>query len=77
MIAFLFHPTPNPAKVALISRTSFGLPAYPIDTSKGEQHTPAFRDHQIQTARSGHRRPKGQRAEARVFDFQRDPALSR
>jgi len=44
MIRFYFHPTPNPAKVALLLEES-GLPyeTVPVDTSKGEQHTPAFR----------------------------------
>lgn len=44
MIRFYFHPTPNPAKVALLLEET-GLPheIVPIDTSKGEQHAPAFR----------------------------------
>lgn len=44
MIHFYFHPTPNPAKIALFLEES-GLPyeLIPVDTSKGEQHTPAFR----------------------------------
>ncbi len=44
MIRFYFHPTPNPAKVALFLEES-GLPyeVIPIDTSKGEQHQPKFR----------------------------------
>jgi GST-like protein len=44
MIRLYFHPTPNPAKIALFLEES-GLPykVVPIDTSKGEQHTPAFR----------------------------------
>ena len=44
MIRFYFHPTPNPAKVALLLEET-GLPyeVVPIDTSKGEQHAPAFR----------------------------------
>jgi GST-like protein len=44
MILFYFHPTPNPAKVALLLEET-GLPyeTIPIDTSKGDQHTPAFR----------------------------------
>ena len=44
MIRFYFHPTPNPAKVALFLEEA-GLPyeMLPIDTSKGEQHLPAFR----------------------------------
>ncbi len=44
MIRFYFHPTPNPAKVALfLEETGLAFEAIPIDTSKGEQHTPAFR----------------------------------
>ncbi len=44
MIRFYFHPTPNPAKVALFLEEA-GVPyeALPVDTSKGEQHKPAFR----------------------------------
>lgn len=44
MIRFYFHPTPNPAKIALFLEES-GLPyeVIPVDTSKGEQHAPAFR----------------------------------
>ena len=44
MIRFYFHPTPNPAKIALFLEEA-GLPyeAIPIDTSKGEQHSPSFR----------------------------------
>lgn len=44
MIEFYFHPTPNPAKIALFLEES-GLPytLKPVDTSKGEQHLPAFR----------------------------------
>jgi GST-like protein len=44
MIRFYYHPTPNPAKVALFLEEA-GLPyeTIPLDTSKGEQHTPAFR----------------------------------
>jgi GST-like protein len=44
MIRFYFHPTPNPAKVALLLEEA-GLPyeTIPVDTSKGEQHAPAFR----------------------------------
>ncbi len=43
MIRFYFHPTPNPAKVALLLEET-GLPyeVVPVDTRKGEQHTPAF-----------------------------------
>jgi GST-like protein len=44
MIRFYFHPTPNPAKIALFLEES-GLPyeLIPVDTSKGEQHAEAFR----------------------------------
>jgi GSH-dependent disulfide-bond oxidoreductase len=44
MIHFYFHPTPNPAKVALFLEEA-GLPyeVVPVDTAKGEQHAPAFR----------------------------------
>jgi GSH-dependent disulfide-bond oxidoreductase len=44
VIRFYFHPTPNPAKVALfLEEAGLSYEAVPIDTSKGEQHTPAFR----------------------------------
>ncbi|OZI38096.1 glutathione S-transferase [Bordetella genomosp. 10] len=44
MIQFYFHPTPNPAKVALfLEETGMPYEAIPVDTSKGEQHTAAFR----------------------------------
>lgn len=44
MIRFYYHPTPNPAKVALFLEEA-GLPyeVIPVDTAKGEQHAPAFR----------------------------------
>ena len=44
MIKFYFNTAPNPTKVALFLEES-GLPyeLIPIDTRKGEQHTPAFR----------------------------------
>jgi GST-like protein len=43
MIKFYFHPSPHPAKVALFLEES-GLPyeLVPVDTRKGEQHSPAF-----------------------------------
>lgn len=44
MIRFYYHPTPNPAKVALfLEETGLAYEAVPVDTNKGEQHTPAFR----------------------------------
>ena len=44
MIRFYYHPTPNPAKVALLLE-ELALPyeTIPIDTSRGEQHAPTFR----------------------------------
>src|SRR5258708_22252722 len=43
MIKFYYHPSPNPAKVALFLEES-GLPyeLMPVDTLKGEQFTPEF-----------------------------------
>jgi len=43
VIRFYYHPTPNPAKVALLLEET-GLPyeVVPVDTRKGEQHDPAF-----------------------------------
>ncbi|CAH0125508.1 glutathione S-transferase family protein [Roseomonas sp. CECT 9278] len=44
MIRFYFHPTPNPAKVALfLEEAGLAYEALPVDTMKGEQHAPAFR----------------------------------
>jgi GST-like protein len=44
MIHFYFHPTPNPAKIALfLEETQLPYQIVPIDTRKGEQHTPGFR----------------------------------
>jgi GST-like protein len=44
MIRFYFHPTPNPAKVALfLEETQLPYEVVPVDTSKGEQHLAAFR----------------------------------
>ena len=43
MIRFYYHPSPNPAKVALFLEEA-GLPyeLVPVDTRRGEQHDPAF-----------------------------------
>jgi GST-like protein len=44
MIRFYFHPTPNPAKIALfLEETGLPYEVVPVDTAKGEQHLPAFR----------------------------------
>ena len=43
MIRFYFHPTPNPAKIALfLEETGLPYEGVPVDTSKGEQHAAAF-----------------------------------
>jgi GST-like protein len=44
MIKLYYHPSPNPAKVALFLEEA-GLPyeIVPIDTRKGEQHSPSYR----------------------------------
>ena len=44
MIRFYYHPTPNPAKVALfLEEAALPYETIPVDTSKGEQHAPSFR----------------------------------
>ncbi len=44
MIRLYYHPTPNPAKVALLLEET-GLPyeVVPVDTYEGAQHAPSFR----------------------------------
>ncbi|HYM86421.1 MAG TPA: glutathione S-transferase N-terminal domain-containing protein [Pseudoxanthomonas sp.] len=43
MIKFYYHPSPNPAKVALyLEETGLPYEVMPVDTRKGEQHAPAF-----------------------------------
>lgn len=43
MIKFYYHPSPNPAKVALLlEEIGADYEAVPIDTRKGEQHEPGF-----------------------------------
>jgi GSH-dependent disulfide-bond oxidoreductase len=45
MIRFYYHPTPNPAKVALmLEELGLAYELIPVDTGKGEQHAPAFRN---------------------------------
>jgi len=43
MMKFYYHPSPNPAKVALFLEEA-GLPyeLVPVDTRKGDQHAPAY-----------------------------------
>jgi GST-like protein len=44
MITFYYHPTPNPAKVALfLEETGLPFQLMPVDTRRGEQHASAFR----------------------------------
>ena len=44
MIRFYFHPTPNPAKIALfLEEAAIAYETIPVDTSKGEQNRPTFR----------------------------------
>jgi GST-like protein len=43
MIKFYYHPSPNPAKVALfLEEAGLEYEVVPVDTRKGEQHSPAF-----------------------------------
>jgi GST-like protein len=43
MIKLYYHPSPNPAKVALfLEEAGLGYELVPIDTRRGEQHLPAF-----------------------------------
>ncbi len=43
MIKFYYHPSPNPAKVALfLEEAGLDYELVPVDTRKGEQHTPEF-----------------------------------
>jgi GST-like protein len=43
MIKFYYHPSPNPAKVALmLEETGLAYEVVPVDTRKGEQFTPEF-----------------------------------
>lgn len=43
MIKFYYHPSPNPAKIALfLEETGLDYELVPVDTRKGEQHDPEF-----------------------------------
>src|SRR6266571_2640888 len=43
MIKFYYHPSPNPAKVALmLEETGIPYELVPVDTRKGDQHAPLF-----------------------------------
>lgn len=44
MINFYYHPTPNPAKIALfLEEAEIDYKLIPVDTSRGEQHTAEYR----------------------------------
>lgn len=44
MLKFYFHQTPNPMKIALfLEETGLDFELVPVDTLKGEQHTPEYR----------------------------------
>lgn len=44
MLTFYYHPTPNPSKVALLlEELKLEYTVSPVDTSRGEQHSAAFR----------------------------------
>lgn len=44
MIKFYFHQTPNPMKIALfLEETGLPYEVVPLDTLKGEQHTPEYK----------------------------------
>ena len=43
MIKFYYHPSPNPAKVALfLEESGLDFQLVPVDTQKGEQHSPGY-----------------------------------
>ena len=79
MIRFYFHPTPNPAKVALFLEEA-GLPyeVVPVDTSKGRAAHGRVPRHQPERQGAGDRRHRraGRGRDARLR-LDRDPALSR
>lgn len=44
MIRFYYHPTPNPAKISLfLEEAGLDYEVVPVDTRKGQQHDPKFR----------------------------------
>ena len=44
MLKFYYHPSPNPAKVALfLEETGLAYELIPIDTRKGEQHLSTYK----------------------------------
>ena len=73
MIKFYYNLAPNPTKVALCLE-EMGLPyeLVPVDTRKGEQHTPAVPGDQSQRQGAGDRRRRRDHLRQ-----QRHPALSR
>ena len=73
MIKFYYHPSPNPAKIALfLEEAGLEYELVPVDTRKGEQHSPDFRK-----INPNGKTPAIVDGEATVFELERDPALSR
>ena len=73
MLKFYYSGAPNPTKVALFLEEA-GMPyeAIPVDTRKGEQHKPEFL-----AINPNAKLPAIVDGDVTVFDFERDPALSR
>ena len=73
MIKFYYHPSPNPAKVALfLEEAGLEYELVPVDTRKGEQHSPGYL-----SINPNAKTPSIVDGEATIFDFKRHPALSR
>ena len=57
MIRLYYHPTPNPAKIALfLEETGLPYEVVPVDTSKGQQHTRGIPRDQPERQGAGDRR---------------------
>ena len=73
MIKFYYHPSPNPAKVALfLEEAGLEYELVPVDTRKGEQHSPGYLSINPNAKTPIHRRRRGDH-----IRFKRHPALSR
>jgi hypothetical protein len=72
MIRFYYHPTLNPAKIALfLEETGLPYEVVPVDTSKGEQHKLEFRAIRCRRSASDSRKLGG------VASAKRSPRYSR
>ena len=68
-IKFYYHPSPNPAKVALfLEEAGLEYEVVPVDTRKGEQHSPSYPRHQSEREDAVDRRRRCDR-----LRLQRDP----